>query len=247
LSQKVNNSQKLVVKELKFFGIGESRLAERIQDILNQADPTVAPLVSEGECRLRMATKAVTEEDALLKLEKTEALIREQVGEFIYGFNEDTLESVLASLLIKNKQTLSVAESCTGGLLSKRLTDVPGSSAYITCNIVTYSNQSKIDLLKVKATELEKHGAVSEEVALAMALGVKGLNKSDWAIAITGIAGPDGGSEDKPVGTVFVSVVGEHFEKTIKLNLGNRPRQDIRWMASQEALNLMRKILLAEK
>jgi nicotinamide-nucleotide amidase len=235
----------LYFKELKFFGIGESALAEKCQHLLDLNDPTVAPLTAEAECRLRIATKAANQDLADQKINTVEEQIRQIAGEFIYGENEDTLESVVAELLKKRGETIALAESCTGGLLSKRLTDVPGSSQFIKCNLVTYSNESKQKLLKVPGELLQQKGAVDPEVAIAMASGAKELAQTNWGLGITGIAGPDVGSEEKPVGLVYVAIVGANdYKKVLELRLGQRSRQDVRWVTSQEALNLVRKELL---
>lgn len=243
LSSQLIGAKKLFYKELKFFGIGESSLAERIQDLLDLDDPTVAPLIAEGECRLRIATKASNQEEATEKIQKIEKLIEDKAKDFIYGQDLDTLESVVGKLLSGKNHTLAVAESCTGGLVSKRLTDIPGSSSYIKLNLVTYSNESKEKFLNVSSSSLESFGAVSKEVALEMAAGIQELAKTNWGMAITGVAGPDGGSPEKPVGTIYLAIVGENFKEVKKLEIGNRNRADIRWMASQEALNWMRQIL----
>jgi nicotinamide-nucleotide amidase len=139
---------------------------------------------------------------------------------------------------------VAVAESCTGGLISKRLTDIPGSSSFVRLNVTTYSNESKNKLLGVAEELLQNYGAVSEEVALEMARGIKNLAQTSYGLAVTGVAGPDGGTENKPVGTVYVALVGEGLEEVNKLFFGPRTREDIRWFTSQEALNMLRKNLL---
>ncbi|MDJ0626271.1 MAG: competence/damage-inducible protein A [Candidatus Caenarcaniphilales bacterium] len=245
LSNLLGENKKLFYKELKFFGISESRLAEKVKDTLNLEDPTVAPLVSLGECRLRIASKSQDAKEAQKKIKGVEEQITKTVGEFIYGYDEDTLESVVGSLLKTKNKTLSLAESCTGGLISQRLTNVPGSSSYISLNVTTYSNESKKQILNVSQDTLEKYGAVSEQVALQMAKGIKNLAKTDYALSVTGIAGPSGGTIEKPNGTVYIAIIDEEDKEFIrKLELGNRSRNDIRWASSQEALNLVRQKLL---
>jgi len=244
LSSKIDASQKLFWKELRFYGIGESSLAEKVQDLLDLPDPTVAPLAGKAECLLRLATKAPTESEANIKLQSVEAEIKNRVGEFLYGYNSDTLESVVGKLLSEKQETLAVVESCTGGLLSKRLTDIAGSSNYIKLNATTYSNESKHKLLAVSQNTLQSCGAVSEQVALQMAQGMKALAESDWALSITGIAGPGGGSEEKPVGTVYMALIGKNFQETKLFHFGSRSRSDIRWITTQEALNWLRITLL---
>lgn len=234
LQSQNKNSEKLYFKELKFYGIGESDLAEKVQDLLDQNDPTTAPLAGQDECRLRIATKAINEEIANQKISEVESIIQKRVGQFIYGINQETLESVLIEKLKYKKQTIALAESCTGGLISKRLTDIPGSSVCIGLNIITYSNESKISLLKVKPQTLNEFGAVSEQTVLEMAAGIINLAKSDWALAVSGVAGPTG----KPIGEIFLALINadNSFQEVKKLQLGNRSRKEIRWKTSQEAL-----------
>ncbi|OGI18934.1 MAG: hypothetical protein A3B68_06860 [Candidatus Melainabacteria bacterium RIFCSPHIGHO2_02_FULL_34_12] len=159
--------------------------------------------------------------------------------------DKDSLEKVIGKLLISKKLTLSVAESCTGGLISKRLTDVPGSSKYIKLNAITYSNKAKNLLLKVPETLLKKYGAVSSQVAAKMAAGIKELSDTDIGLSVTGIAGPDGGSENKPIGLVYFGLAKGKKVKTKKVYFGsNSSREEIRWLASQFALNWLRQELI---
>ncbi len=236
-------SGQLVWKELKFYGIGESALAELCQDLLDLNDPTVAPLAGRAECRLRLATKAQTQEFGQAKLLPIEEEIKKRAGNFLYGFNSDTLESLVAQKLKTQNLTIALAESCTGGLLSKRLTDLPGSSSYVKCNFVTYSNESKTKLLGVSKQVLEEQGAVSEEVAKQMAEGARKVSETDYGLGVTGIAGPDGGTPEKPVGTVYMAIASENKTEVKKFNFGSAARDDIRWLSSQEALFWLTKLL----
>jgi nicotinamide-nucleotide amidase len=238
------DKKQLFIRDLKFYGISESALAEKASEFLEQENPTVAPYTGEGECLLRLACKATNEDEALKQLDSTEKKILDLVGEYFYGYNEDSLQSVVAELLKRKNKTVAVAESCTGGLISKRLTDIPGSSSFVRLNVTTYSNESKNKLLGVAEELLQNYGAVSEEVALEMARGIKNLAQTSYGLAVTGVAGPDGGTENKPVGTVYVALVGEGLEEVNKLFFGPRTREDIRWFTSQEALNMLRKNLL---
>jgi nicotinamide-nucleotide amidase len=226
--------ERLYFKELKFYGIGESDLAEKVQDLLDKNDPTTAPLAGQDECRLRIATKAINQEIANQKIKEIELIINQRVGQFIYGINDESLESVVINKLKDKKQTISLAESCTGGLISKRLTDIAGSSACIGLNVITYSNESKINLLKVKPETLSSSGAVSEQTVLEMATGIINLAKTDWALAVSGIAGPSG----EPIGKVFLALIksDNSFREVKTLDLGLRSREEIRWKTSQEAL-----------
>lgn len=235
-------------KELKHYGIGESALAELNSHLLELANPTVAPYAGHWECRLRVAAKAASREEAeALALPVIEE-IKSRSGVRCYGEDSDTLESTVGRLLTEKGLTLAVAESCTGGLVSQRLTDVPGSSGYIALNAVTYANEAKQKLLGVSEQLLVEHGAVSAECARAMAEGMRRLAGSDVAISITGIAGPGGGSEDKPVGTVYVGLSalfnGQEFYFGRLLKLGRLPRSEIRWRTANDALNMVRLFLL---
>ncbi len=235
-------------RELKHYGIGESALAEKYTHLLAKSNPTVAPYAGNWECRLRVTAKAETEATAKALAQPVIDEILQNSGPLCYGFDGDTLESVVGDLLIKTNQTLSVAESCTGGLLSERLTDRPGSSAYITLNLVTYSNAFKLKMLGVSETVLAEHGAVSADCAEQMAIGMRALAGSDLALSVTGIAGPDGGTPEKPVGLVYVGLARENGCEVKKLSYPSRlSRKDIRLRASHEALNLVRLRLLDQK
>lgn len=234
--------------ELKHIGIGESALAEKYAHLLDLANPTVAPYAGRWECRLRVAAKAASREEARLLAQPVVDEIREGSGVTLYGEDDDTLEAVVGRLLAGHGKTLSLAESCTGGLITERLTDMPGSSRFLSCAVVAYSNASKVELLGVDEDILNRYGAVSEEAALAMARGMLKLSGSDLALSVTGIAGPEGGTEEKPVGLVYVALCAkgagdEHY--TRKLSLGNRVnRSEVRWRTANQALNMVRLYLL---
>lgn len=232
-------------QELKHFGIGESALAEMYSDLLDLTNPTVAPYAGRWECRLRVAAKAESSEAARALAQPVIDKIKESSGVRCYGVDRDTLESTVGALLLKNKMTLSTAESCTGGLISERLTDVPGSSKYIMLNAVTYSDQAKQKLLGVSDDLLKQFGAVSPECAEAMARGMLEASGCDLALSVTGIAGPDGGTEEKPVGTVYVGLASRDHYSGRTLKLGARlPRAEVRWRTANEALNMVRLYLL---
>ncbi len=242
------STESLYSRSFKFCGVSESAMAERVFDLFDSADPTIAPLASLGECRLRVSTKAPSLAIAQQKWSTIEALIEQRLGEYLFGYDQDTLESVCAALLIAHKQTLALAESCTGGLLSQRLTSLAGSSSFTGLNLITYSNESKMEMLGVKPESLENYGAVSAQVALEMAAGAKTLAKSDLGLAVTGIAGPAGGSQDKPVGLVYIALVaGDGYGVSQEYHFGQGKREEIRWRSSQEALNLLRKYLQGKK
>ena len=192
---------------LKFYGIGESAMEDRLRFLMDSTNPTVAPYAKEGECEVRVTARADTEEQAKELCRPVVRQIGEILGEYIYGIDVSSLEEVVVKTLTEKKLTLAAAESCTGGLMLKRLTDIPGSSACISGGFVTYNNDMKMNLLGVSKATLDTYGAVSEQTALEMARGARRQSGADIGVGITGIAGPDGGTEAKPVGTVYVAVV----------------------------------------
>lgn len=228
----------LIARTLRFVGIGESDLEHRIRDLMaGQTDPFIAPYAKLGEVHLRLSTKAADRAAGLARIAPVEAAIRERVGGFCYGTDDQTLEQVVGEELRARAMTLAVAESCTGGLLSKRLTDVPGSSDYFLAGLVTYSNAAKESVLAVPAATLGAHGAVSDETALAMAAGARQATGADVAVSVTGIAGPGGGSAQKPVGTVHIAVDGPKGPWVRRHRFPAGDRAAIRERSAQEALN----------
>jgi nicotinamide-nucleotide amidase len=232
----------IVSKTLHFAGIGESALAEKVQEFLDARDPTVAPLAGQGRVRLRITTRAATEEEALDKISPVEREILSRLDDFYYGQGDETLEGAVARLLQERDATLALAESCTGGLLAKRLTDMPGSSAYFTEGLVTYSNEAKERLLGVPHALLLEYGAVSEPVARAMAEGARTVSGADYGLSVTGIAGPDGGTEEKPVGLVFVGISDARgtFAEKLDFTAWARSRDSIRERSTNRAFDLLR-------
>lgn len=239
----------IVSRTLWFSGIGESALAEQVQDFLDAADPTVAPLAGQGKVRLRITTRAATPEEAEKKIAPVADEILRRLGDYYFGADEETLESAVARLLTEQSATLALAESCTGGLLAKRLTDLPGSSAYLLEGLVTYSNESKERLLGVPRELLIEHGAVSEPVARAMAEGARENAGADYGLSVTGVAGPDGGTEEKFVGLVFVGVSDADGTEAKRLDLSAwaRSRQAIRERSANAAFDLLRHRVEAHK
>ena len=232
----------LISHHLHFFGIGESRLGELLSDLMRQSNPTVAPYVGQAVVKIRIAAKApnATAAEALLAPLKAEILSR--CGAYYYGDDTATLEGCVAQKLTAAGQGLSVAESCTGGLLSSRLTDVPGSSSYTFINFITYGNAEKTRYLDVSPDTLAQFGAVSPAVAEAMALGAQQKSQQAWGLAITGIAGPDGGSPEKPVGLAYVGITGPSWTRPIvkKVLVNSRySRADIKFWFSQYALSYL--------
>ncbi|SNY39617.1 nicotinamide-nucleotide amidase [Orenia metallireducens] len=245
LKKKFSKAEVIKSRVIKTCGIGESSLEELISDILiEQTNPTIAPLASQGEVKLRLTAKADSEEEANKLINLKEAKLRERIGEYIYGYDDDNLEGVVAKLLWARKLTIATAESCTGGLIGDRLTSVAGSSAYFERGVISYNNQAKVDLLKVKESTLKKYGAVSSQTAEEMAKGVRDLAKTDIGISTTGIAGPGGGSIEKPVGLVYMAIADKNGVESYKYQF-NGSRGKVKYMTSQVILNLLRKKLLA--
>jgi nicotinamide-nucleotide amidase len=197
----------IVSRTIRVTGIGESLVEEMVKDLLHLGNPTVAPYAHPGQVDLRIT--AFGDADTAAKLiEPVEAQIRAILGDAVFGTDEDTLESAVVDALRARGQTLAVAESCTGGLLGGRLTNVPGASDVFLGGVVSYANEIKERVLSVSPVTLKEFGAVSAECAREMAAGARGLIGSDWALSVTGIAGPGGGSAEKPVGTVFLGCAG---------------------------------------
>lgn len=237
----------ILSRTLRFWGIGESDLAEKVSDYLDSTNPTVAPYASKGEVRLRVSARAETKEGAIALINPIQQRIQEIAGLDFFGCDEDTLASVTGKLLREAKQTVAVAESCTGGGLGAMLTSVSGSSGYFRGGIVAYDNDVKQQLLTVKAESLNQEGAVSGTVAKEMALGAKKQFHSDWGLSITGIAGPTGGTAQKPVGLVYLGIATPEEETDqVELRLGQqRLRDTIRHVSACHALDQLRRRLLA--
>ena len=226
---------------LHFWGVAESSLAEQMADLLEQANPTVAPYAGAGGVKLRLTARADSAAAAAALLAPLEAEIRARSGSSCFGVDDDSLASVVLEQLRSRGQTLAVAESCTGGGLGASLAAVPGASDVLLGGVIAYANAVKQGLLGVPAELLAAHGAVSDPVALAMAEGARRATGADWALAITGIAGPGGGSEAKPVGLVHIAVAGPGGSSSEGVRFGSsRGRSWIQTLAAAEALNRLR-------
>lgn len=224
---------------LKIVGVPEATLEERLYDLVaNQTDPTIAPYAKRGEVHIRLATKAASREEAQARFDPIETEIRKRIGWRLYGFDDDTLEEVVGRQLKANGYTVAVGESCTGGMTGMRITNVPGSSEWFVMSVVAYSNDIKHRVLNVPTEMLEQHGAVSRPVALALAEGARRLSGADLGLGITGIAGPGGGTPEKPVGTVFVAVVGDDHQIVRNLRLRGS-RDDIRYRTTTNSLAMI--------
>jgi nicotinamide-nucleotide amidase len=233
----------LISKVLRICGIGEGQMAEKISDIIeNQGNPTVAPYAKEGEVTLRITSKAKDAETAEKLIFPVEQNIRQILGEDIYGIGDTSLDEVVGEKLINSRLTISTAESCTGGLLAGRLINYPGISEVFMEGAVTYNNEAKIKRLEVSSEIIQLHGAVSSETAAAMAVGIAKVSGTNIGISTTGIAGPTGGTKEKPVGLVYVGLSINGHVKTKELRLwGNR--QNIRERTVIAALDWLRREL----
>ncbi len=229
---------------LRVGGMGESAVDEAIAPIYKLYETVeTSILFNKSEIEIHLAAQSNSEAEADEILSELADKIVEKLGAAVFSRNGELMEEIVGKLLKESNKTLSVAESCTGGLIGERLTDIAGSSAYFIQGVIAYANKSKINTLKVAPEIIEKHGAVSAEVAEAMAKGMRELAQTDYAISVTGIAGPDGGSEEKPVGTVFIGYADEHRVKSFKTILPG-DRYLIRWRASQTALDYLRRKIL---
>ena len=230
-------------RTLRIVGMGESQVEESVRDLMASDNPTVAPYAKTGEVHLRITARAETSEAAQALIAPRETALRERLGNVVYGTDNETLESVVVGMLALLGQTVALAESCTGGLIAKRITDVPNASQIFGLGLVTYSNDAKREFLGVSPETLDRRGAVSPETAKEMAVGARKAGNADLGVSVTGIAGPGGGSEAKPVGTVHIGlawdggVISEHHHV-----LGGRA--DIAYRASQYALALVRRFLM---
>lgn len=235
--------QVLISRIIKLAGIGESLVAERVSDMLDAANPTVAPYAKMGEVHLRITARAASAPEANAMIAPVEREIEARLGAFVFGRDEETLEAVVLNLARGNGWTLAGAESCTGGRVADWLTNVPGSSDAFLGSAITYSNASKTDILDVSTETLERAGAVSEEVARQMAAGARRAFRADVGFATTGVAGPAGGSEEKPVGTVWLAVETPRDARAEKRLFGGG-RDAVKRLGTQAALALLREVLM---
>ena len=226
---------------LRFWGVSESALAEEMADLLEQVNPTVAPYAGVGEVKLRITAQAEHLAEAEALLEPVEREIRHRTGLSCFGVDDQGLASVVLDRLRQRGQSVAVAESCTGGGLGAALAAVPGASDVFLGGVIAYANRVKQQVLGVPEALLETHGAVSDPVAEAMAEGARRLTGADWGLAITGVAGPGGGSEQKPVGLVHIAVAGPQGCSSEGIRFGtSRGRAWIQTLSAGEALNRLR-------
>jgi len=235
---------RVVRRILRVAGMGESAVDERIAPIYTQyRNPQTTILFNNSEIEIHLTAQAKTEAEAELLLDGLAGQIEEKLDHAIFAFRGEKMEEVVGLRLAVGGFTLAVAESCTGGLISQRLTEVPGSSVYFMEGVITYSNDAKIRSLGVDSELILKHGAVSSEVAEAMAEGVRHRADTDFGLAVTGIAGPGGGTEEKPVGLVYIALSDDAHTEHRKLMIPG-DRNLIRWRSSQAALDLLRRRLI---
>lgn len=224
---------------LRVSGLGESAVDEIAAPIYTRyADVQTSILFNKSEVEIHIAAQAIDLKTAEETATKLADQLTAALGKAVFSTNGETMEEIVGIRLKKRGETLSVAESCTGGLVGQRLTEIPGSSAYFMEGAITYSNEAKVRTLNVPPEIIEKHGAVSSECAEAMAVGMRERSGTDHAVSVTGIAGPDGGSDEKPVGTVFIGYSGAKGVRSVKVVLPG-DRYLIRWRASQAALDLL--------
>lgn len=243
--QKITQCVQTTIKSrvLRLFGIGESNLENEIRDLLdNQTNPTIALLAKNTEVNIRLTGKGSDELTVLAMLDPVEAELRRRVGSYIFGVDGEDLEMVVGNLLNQSGFSLATAESCTGGLIASRITNIPGSSDYFNYGIVSYSNEAKVQLLQVNEASLQQFGAVSETVAKEMAQGVRKLAKAHLGLSVTGIAGPGGGTPEKPVGLVYIALATEDTIKCQEFRFVG-DRETIKGLTANGALNMLRGFL----
>lgn len=235
----------IVSRTLRFWGISESALAEKVGTFFDLQNPTVAPYANLGEVKLRISAKSTSEQAAQASIAPIEQQLREIAGIDCYGADQDSLASVVGQLLMAQNSTLSVAESCTGGGLGQMLTRIAGSSTYFWGGVISYDNSVKENLLGVDPSAIATEGAVSAIVAEQMAAGVRSRLNTTWGISITGVAGPGGGSAEKPVGLVYIGVANAEGATAERYQFGDRGRDWIRQVSACSALDQLRRRLLS--
>lgn len=241
---RARSSYTIESKFLRVFGIGESAMETKIMDLIDgQTNPTIATYAKEGEVTIRVSARVEPGQEAEMLLQPVIEEIRKRTGDCLYSEEDHTLDQVAAELLSRHKLTLAAAESCTGGLISQTLTNIPGISSVFMGGVVTYSNDAKEEYLGVKKETLQRHGAVSRQTAEEMAEGVRSRLKTDIGVSVTGIAGPGGGTPEKPVGLVYVGLSSEKGTITKELRLhGNRHK--IRTVTALNVFDLIRRHVL---
>ena len=236
--------QFIATRVLKVAMMGESACDARIAPIYKKcADVQTTILAGAGEIQLHLKTRAESLMIAEDRVDRLAEEIEEELGDYVFSHQGESLEQIVSYYLQMRNLTLAVAESCTGGLLGERITSISGSSRYFVGGAIVYSNELKTEFAGVPAELLEKHGAVSREVAVALAEGIRKRCNANLGVGITGVAGPTGGTQEKPVGLVFLALASESGTEVVERSFpGDRKR--IRWFASQQALDMIRRKLL---
>ena len=241
-------SDKVIISHnVRTFGIGESAMAEKVSDLLDLQNPTVAPYAKDGEALLRVTAMADSEEQAEEMCRPVIEEIEKRLGDVVYGIDYTCIEEAVVELLREKGLKIATAESCTGGFIAKRITNVSGSSEVFECGIVSYSNRIKNEVLGVNADDLEKYGAVSETVARQMAEGAVRVSGADIAVSVTGIAGPNGDGSGKPVGLSYIGLADRSSSWVKELKTGRTDREYNRYVNASNALNMIRMYIRNEK
>ena len=230
----------IVSHNIRTFGIGESSMAERVNDLFDMQNPTVAPYAKDGEALLRVTAMANSKEEAEKLCEPVIEEIKSRLAEFVYGIDYTCIEEAVVEKLKEKKLTVAAAESCTGGLVAKRITDIAGASEIFECGIVSYSNRIKHDVLGVSSDDLEKYGAVSETVAKQMAVGALKVSGANIAVSVTGIAGPDSDPSGKPVGLIYIGLADKNNVWVRELKTSRKDRSYNRYVSASNALDMIR-------
>lgn len=230
----------IVSHNIRTFGIGESSMAERVNDLFDAQNPTVAPYAKDGEALLRVTAMAMTKEDAESLCEPIIEEIKKRLDAYVYGVDYNCIEEAVVGMLKEHHLKVATAESCTGGLIAKRITDVPGASEVFECGIISYANAIKHKVLGVSEDDLNKHGAVSEPVAKQMAQGALKVSGADIAVSVTGIAGPDSDSTGKPVGLVYIGLADKENVWVREIRTSRRDRSYNRYVSASNALDMIR-------
>lgn len=230
----------IVSHNIRTFGIGESLMAERVNDLFDAENPTVAPYAKDGEALLRVTAMARTKEEAENLRKPVINEIKSRLDGFVYGVDYTCIEEAVIEKLKEKHMKVATAESCTGGLIAKRITDVPGASEVFDCGIISYANEIKHRVLGVSEDDLNKYGAVSEPVARQMAQGALKVSGADIAVSVTGIAGPDSDSTNKPVGLVYIGLADRDNVWVRELRTSRKDRSYNRYVSASNALNMIR-------
>ena len=230
----------IVSHNIRTFGIGESSMAEMVNDLFDAENPTVAPYAKDGEALLRVTAMARTKEEAENLCKPVINEIKNRLDGFVYGVDYTCIEEAVIEKLKEKQMKVATAESCTGGLIAKRITDVPGASEVFDCGIISYANEIKHRVLGVSEDDLNKYGAVSEPVARQMAQGALKVSGADIAVSVTGIAGPDSDSTNKPVGLVYIGLADRDNVWVRELRTSRKDRSYNRYVSASNALNMIR-------